>query len=248
MTKIQRYSSYTFSAFLTAHITNTSIIPLITQSVGASENYLLLTRPYYQSPVFEPLIIFAPLTLHIASGIALRLTRRRQAVNWYGAESKAERRNLAWPKLSGTSLLGYLFFPAVAAHIYVNRGLPVLVEGGSSGVGLSYISHGFARHPAVAYTAYTALLGLGVSHFVWGWSRWLGWHPDKATGVNGDERQQIRKRRWYSINGVALATIILWAAGGLGIIARGGAAFGWKGKNYDKLFHHIPIIGHWLAP
>ena len=187
------------------------------------------------------------MALHITSGIALRLARRRQAVDWYGAESRAERRNLAWPKLSGTSLLGYLLVPAVAGHAYLNRALPVLVEGGSSGIGLSYISHCFARFPIISYAAYTALLGIGVSHFVWGWSRWLGWHSDTATGVNGYERQQAQKQRWYSINGVALATLILWAAGGLGIIARGGAAFGWKGKSYDKLLLHVPLIGHWLV-
>ena len=48
MTRIQRYSSYTFSAFLAAHVTNTSLIPLLTRSVQSSDAYLLLTRPYYR--------------------------------------------------------------------------------------------------------------------------------------------------------------------------------------------------------
>ena len=167
---------------------------------------------------------------------------------WYGAESKADRKNIAWPKLSGTSLLGYLFWPAITAHIYVNRGLPLLVEGGSSGVGLSYVAHGFARHPAFAYTAYAALLGLGVSHIIWGWAKWLGFSPDVVTGVDAYEKKAAKQRRWYSINTIALLTIATWAAGGLGILARGGPALGWKGRNYDQLFRHIPLIGHWLAP
>src|SRR3978361_1016318 len=48
LSRIQKYSSYAFTAFGLAHITNTSIIPLITRSVPESERYLLLTRPYYQ--------------------------------------------------------------------------------------------------------------------------------------------------------------------------------------------------------
>jgi len=44
LNKVQQYSTYLFSAFSTAHIANTSIIPLVTRSVPASESFLLLTR------------------------------------------------------------------------------------------------------------------------------------------------------------------------------------------------------------
>ena len=78
VTRIQKYSSYAFTIFGAFHIANTSIIPLITRNVQSADTYLLLTRPYYQSLPFEPILITGALGLHISSGIALRLFRRRQ--------------------------------------------------------------------------------------------------------------------------------------------------------------------------
>jgi hypothetical protein len=193
------------------------------------------------------LIVLAPLGLHVASGIALRIYRRRQNVQWYGAESREDRRKIPWPRVSGTSLLGYALLPAAAAHFFVNRALPVKLDGGSSGVGLAYVAHGFAKHPAVAYTAYAGLISLGVLHFVWGWAKWLGFSPETAHGVNDVERRQVKKRRWYSINGVAVAVAGLWMAGVFGVIARGGAALGYRAKHFDKLFEQVPLIGGWLV-
>jgi len=84
--RIQKYSSYAFSAFAVAHIANTSLIPLATGSVHASEGSLLLTRPYYQSwPIAEPFLIIIPLMAHIGSGLALRLYRRNVNASRYGA-------------------------------------------------------------------------------------------------------------------------------------------------------------------
>ena len=45
--------------------------------------------------------------------------------------------------------------------MFVNRILPLEVEGGSSGVGLGYVSHGFAKHPLVANLGYGVLVGGG---------------------------------------------------------------------------------------
>lgn len=167
LTRIQKYSSYAFSIFAAFHVANTSLIPLVTRSVPASEPFLLLTRPYYQSPVAEPLVIILPLIAHVGSGVALRLYRRRQNLKWYGAENKKDRRLVAWPQVSGISKLGYLFVPLVAGHAFVNRALPLWVEGGSSNIGLAYVSHGFAKHPAVSFAGFTALITVGVWHSVW---------------------------------------------------------------------------------
>jgi len=40
--------------------------------------------------------------------------------------------------------------------------------------------------------------------------------------------------------GVAAAATALWAAGGLGVVARGGETPGWMGKLYDGLYERIP--------
>ncbi|KAF1348864.1 hypothetical protein BDV97DRAFT_298072 [Delphinella strobiligena] len=245
LNRIQKYSSYTFSVFTAFHIANTAIIPLVTRSVPASERYLLLTRPYYQSHIVEPLVVALPLVAHIGSGIALRLYRRYRSFKLYGAEDRKDRRHIAWPKLSGTSLLGYILTPLVLGHAFVNRAIPLQVEGGSSDIGLGYVSHAFARHPAVSFVGFGALVTIGVWHTVWGWAKWLNLSPASVT-VGGLEGQMRRKRRWYLVNAVSALVAGIWLAGGLGVVGRGGKAEGYIGADYDRLYRSIPIVGEWM--
>ncbi|PSK56035.1 hypothetical protein B9Z65_4913 [Elsinoe australis] len=243
--KAQKYSSYAFTAFLSMHITNTSLIPLITQSVPASEPYLLLTRPYYQSPLAEPLVVAAPLLVHVVSGVALRLYRRREDLKMYGAEERGDRRKIAWPKVSGTSKLGYAMTGLLAGHVFINRVVPLWVHGGSSTVNLSYVSHAFAKHPAVSFFGFAALIGVGVAHMTWGMSKWLGLAPTQVVVWGGEGRLE-KKRRWWVMNGVAAVVAGLWMAGGLGVVGRGGEVKGWVGREYEELYRSLPIVGRWM--
>lgn len=246
LNRIQRYSSYAFSVFTAFHIANTAIIPLVTRSVPASEPYLLLTRPYYQSPIAEPFIVALPLLAHVGSGVALRLYRRHQNLKQYGAESKTDRRRIAWPKISGTSKLGYLLVPLAAGHVFVNRIIPLWVEGGSSSINLGYVAHGFAKHPVVSYMGFASLITVGVWHTVWGWAKWLNLTPATVT-TGGYDGQVSRKRRWYLVNAVSALVAGIWLAGGLGVVARGGRVEGWVGREYDELYKRIPLVGEWMA-
>lgn len=239
VTRLQKYSSYAFTIFASFHITNTSIIPLITRSVPAADSYLLLTRPYYQSFPLEPLLVTLPLATHILSGLALRIQRRNANLARYGASqmTTSERFQLGlkvWPTVSWGSLSGYVLTPLVLGHAFVNRLLPWIYEGGSSSVGLGFVSHGFAKHPFVAWSGYSALVGVGTSHIVWGLARWNGWVP-----IGNDKK--ARRRRW-TINGIAAAVIALWIAGGLGVVGRGGFTQGWIGKGYDEIYGKIPFV------
>lgn len=245
LVRIQKYSSYAFTLFTTAHIANTALIPLATRSVQTSDTYLLLTRPYYQSSLFEPIVVGIPLWTHILSGVGLRLYRRRQAALRYGAENHRERKSIPWPKLSGTSALGFALTPLVAGHMFVNRLLPLWQEGGNANIGLEYVSHGFAKHPLLSFAWFVPLIGVMSWHVTWGWAKWLGWNPAQVT-EGGQEGQIKRKRRWWAVNGVSAVIATVWMAGGLGVIGRGGGALGWLGKEYDMLFSRIPIIGKWL--
>jgi Protein of unknown function (DUF1691) len=242
---MQKYSSYVFSAFGVIHITNVAIIPLVTQSVSKADNYLLLTRPFYQSFPLEPLLIGVPIGIHVLSGIALRFYRHRHAVVRYGAQSHAEKRAIPWPTVSGISKLGFMFWPLVASHQFIVRGLPVWLEGSSANSGLEYVAHGFARLPLFSFVFYTALVGAGVFHMTWGWSKWLGLTPAQ-TLPSDEEAELTKKRRWYSINGVAACLALIWWGGGLGVVGRGGAAEGWLAGVYDGLYRRIPILGRWI--
>ncbi|KAF2097622.1 hypothetical protein NA57DRAFT_58194 [Rhizodiscina lignyota] len=245
LTRLQKYSSYAFTLFTAAHLTNTAIIPLFTRSVHRADNYLLLTRPYYQSFPLEAIVVAAPLTIHILSGLTLRLYRRREIAKRYGAETHSQRRRIPWPKLSGTSALGLALVPLVGAHAFVNRILTLWQEGGNANIGLEYVAHGFARHPLASFAVYVPLLGVMSWHVVWGWARWLGWSPAQVT-QGGYDGQISRKRRWYAVNAISAGLAVLWLAGGLGVVGRGGPSQGWLAKEYDGLFSRIPIFGPWL--
>lgn len=262
--RIQRYSTYALSIFTGIHLANTSLIPLVTSSVPASESYLLLAREIYQTPLTEPLFVALPIAAHIAAGVALRLARRSQNLQRYGGATPAvlpqksastfstpsadSTRGGAWPHMSVISLSGYGFAALLSAHVLMNRLLPLHVEGDSSNIGLAYVAHGFARHPATSYVAYAGLLGIGCGHMVWGWAKWIGlaqmagWRTDlKSVGStrNRDEDVRRRKRRrriWLWVNGTALVATVVWAAGGLGLVAKEGRAEGWLGKVYDELY------------
>ncbi|KAK3354421.1 hypothetical protein B0H65DRAFT_448332 [Neurospora tetraspora] len=262
LTRIQRYSSYTFSLFASLHLATTSVIPVLARSVPASESYLLLAREIYQTPLSEPLLVALPIVAHVGAGLLARLLRRRENLRrYYGVGSDEKTHGLiakptarflrsGWPRLSWIALSGYSFTAVVAAHAFMNRGLPLAVEGDSANIGLAYVAHGFVRHAWTSWLAYAALLGIGCGHMVWGWAKWFGvsqgagWALERHTGVPEVDRKARRKRRrrliW--INAVAAAAAAVWAAGGLGVVARGGETLGWVGKVYDGLYEKVPFL------
>ncbi|CAJ2503556.1 Uu.00g109500.m01.CDS01 [Anthostomella pinea] len=259
LSRIQRYSSYTFTLFAGLHIANTSVIPLIYRSVPYSEPYLLMARELYQTRLGEPLLVGLPVLAHVASGLAIRLVRRRQNIKRYGggatpgmwplnrsksAASTSSSSSIssfrAWPPLSYISISGYVFAGVLAAHVGMNRVLPLLVDGDSSNIGLQYVSHGFARDAVQSWIAYTILISAGVGHMVWGWAWWMDVAPPRDWRRTTVDRKVRRRRRrvWWGIQGAAVAVAGLWAAGGLGVVARGGAVEGWLGTVYDGIYSY----------
>ncbi|KAK4133517.1 DUF1691-domain-containing protein [Trichocladium antarcticum] len=259
LTRIQRYASYTFTLFSALHLATTSLIPLAARSVPASESYLLLAREIYQTPLSEPLLVTLPVLAHVGAGIALRLLRRAHNRRRYHGDkpplATAARTGTGtgtvrdcWPAVSWIAASGYVFAGVLGAHVFLNRALPLLVEGDSANIGLAYVAHGFARHGATSWLAYAVLLGAGCGHMVWGWARWTGlaqgagWRLQRPTGNALADRaeKKRRRRRLFAVNAVAAAVAAVWAAGGLGIVARGGETLGWVGTLYDGLYSKLP--------
>lgn len=174
--------------------------------------------------------------------MALRFYRRRKALERYGAETTSDRKTIPWPALSGTSALGYALVPLAGFHIWSARILPLYAHGDSSLINLSYISHGFALHPFVSFTGFTALVGVGVWHFAWGAAKWLNLAPSQVKSTES-QKSLVKKRRWYVINGISAAVALLWLAGGLGVVGRDGKVDGWIGREFDDLYSYFPIVG-----
>lgn len=245
LTRVQKYSSYAIPIFTSIHFINTGLIPLITRSVPASETYLLQAREIYQTTVSEPLLVFLPVAAHVASGLALRLVRRSHNIRRYGGGEKAPGLRI-WPPLSWISVSGYALSGFLAAHVAMNRLLPLWVEGDSSNIGLAYVSHGFQRHGILSWAAYAGLVFLGCGHMVWGAAKWadlaptaMGWRGSGNQVVDKQTRRR-RRRSWLAIQGAALGLASLWAAGGM-VVATAGKSEGWVGKVYDKIFDALPL-------
>ncbi|GAP88025.1 hypothetical protein SAMD00023353_3200690 [Rosellinia necatrix] len=253
-TRIQRYSSYTFTFFAGLHFANTAVIPLIYRSVPYSEPFLLMTRELYQTRYTEPLLVGLPVVAHILSGIAVRLLRRRENKRRYQGDADtgfwslkksddpypASRKPTSriWPVFSNISASGYVLAIFLTSHVAMNRLLPLAVDGDSSNIGLAYVAHGFSRHAPSAYVAYAFLLTAGAGHMVWGMARWLDWAPpaDWRKTTTDKATRRRRSRAWWAVNGTALTIAAVWAAGGLGVVARAGPAQGWLASVYDGIY------------
>lgn len=255
---IQRYSTYPPTVFFVLHAANTSLIPLVSRSVPSSEDFLLLTRPIYQSPSLEPLMVALPIFAHIASGISLRSIRARRRARLYGAESRSQRHLIkSWPMPSLQAKLGYAMVPLLALHVGVNRAVPLQIDGGSSSVGLGYVAHGFARSPVFWNLFYFLFVATSVWHLVGGLATWMGIRVTTArtergqshkTGILGETRndQQKRRKNKWLVHGIAALAAAVWLAGGLGVVGRGGVGSGWEAKNWDQLYKSVPVVGAWL--
>lgn len=260
---LQRYSTYPPTLFAALHFTNTSLIPLATQSVPVSESYLLLTREIYQSPSLEHLVLTLPVLTHITSGIVLRNIRASRRARLYGAETRSQRHSLRWwPSMSLQARLGYLLVPLLGTHVLVNRVTPLMIDGGSSGIGLGYISHGFARSPVFSNISYLIFVAAGVWHMVGGWAAWMGRRVTTVRTERGrskgslegllenpthnEQRTKKQRRTKWVVYGIAAVGTSIWLAGALGIVGRAGAGAGWEAKSWNKIYSQVPVIGAWL--
>jgi len=158
--------------------------------------------------------------------------------------------------------LGFALVPLLGLHVLVMRATPLVVEGGSSGVGLGYASHGITRNPIFWNAFYVLFVAAGVWHFAGGWATWIGWRvttswTQKSRGggpqggymdpkVVSREEVEKRRKRWWIVHGIAALGTATWLAGGLGIVGRGGRGSGWESKNWDDIYRNVPVIGCWL--
>lgn len=120
--------------------------------------------------------------------------------------------------LSPMSFAGYLLIPMILYHIYHNRLVPMIVDGGSSFVNLSFISHLISEHRWVTFPGLVALVWLSSYHMITGWMMYLNFYGKRS-----------RKVAYFLINGMALISVL-----SLSNISKIGPAVGFVAKKFNS--------------
>ncbi|KAL4801750.1 hypothetical protein BDV18DRAFT_148129 [Aspergillus unguis] len=262
LSALQKYSTYPFTLFAALHFANTSLIPIATRSVSESDSYLLMTRPIYQSPGLEHAMLTIPLLTHIASGIALRNIRSSRRARLYGIETRDQKYALSfWPRMTLQARLGYALVPLIATHVLVNRVTPLMVDGDSSSISLSFVAHGIARSRIFWATYYHLFVFVGVYHILGGLASFMGWRITTARKVRGSQKGSLsgdlghtesaqhvkrQKRMWWNFNRIATLGACVWLVGALWIVGYAGEGSGWEAKGWNYIYSQVPVIGSWL--
>ncbi|KAI5967600.1 hypothetical protein KGF57_000328 [Candida theae] len=74
--RIQKYSAYSFMAFVGVHVTSVVVVPIIPVDKELKQQVFSLAKAVYQDiPFFETIAILGASVIHIGAGFALRLVR-----------------------------------------------------------------------------------------------------------------------------------------------------------------------------
>lgn len=181
---VQRYSSYGFTAFATMHVASVIVTPAF--SLEAGNSTLNFSKAVYQEWYLEPVLVYAPLTLHIASGAILRFhanyLHRKHYLKWPTLKR-------VWSKMSGVSKTGVIITPMILLHLYTMRIAPLNVLGDSASINLEYVAHWFHNSPIFMWSVYPLMVFGTIFHMTMGWKKWLELYGRKYTrlffGITG---------------------------------------------------------------
>lgn len=165
---VQRYSSYSFSAFLTMHAASVIAAPVI--SVEAGDATMNFTKAVYQEALLEPALVYIPLSLHIASGAILRFHKNYLHRKHYGGWPSLHK---VWNSMSSISKTGIALTPLVIGHVYSMRVAPLNVLGDSSAISLEYMAHWIHTHPYFIWSVYPVMVSIAMYHSIMGFRKWF---------------------------------------------------------------------------
>lgn len=99
--------------------------------------------------------------------------------------------------LSPLSFSGYIFLILLSGHVFMERISPILVDGDSSMIDLSYVAYAAQENFPKIMTAMNLLVITGSYHIMVGWNRYLKQFSLKT-----------RKRTYYTIGALAVLTCV----------------------------------------
>lgn len=147
---------------------------------------------------------------------------------WLSVLGLGLRRSLLYQYLglSPLEFLGYALFGALIYHVLKQRVSPILADGDSSLVSLSYVSHSiWTTHKVKSFVGLVSLVYVGTYHSVTGWLKWLRIYS------------QRKKTYWFMF----INAVTLLAAFSVYRIMSLGVETGAIGKAFDEYNRVIPI-------
>lgn len=177
---IQKYSAYSFLAFYGLHTASTVIVPGLGLSPKVCQDVFEMARNVYMAPLLESTMVYATAGLHVAAGIVLRsvrlIMRRRRNTRKenniiiqqedrddiglggigtiFGLGFKKLWISSTFPSLTPLTFSGYVMTATLAYHFAKMKLGPVAVDGDSSLVTLSYVTHYLHQSPFGALGCY----------------------------------------------------------------------------------------------
>lgn len=194
-----------------------------------------LAREYYL-PI-EPLVIYAPIGIHILSSLSKRLY-----LTYYTRKPP--------PKTLHISS-GYLLIPFILPHILTHRILPSLDHPAIRALSPSEIVYefvGWNLSSVSAWGTYLALAGLGLVHWGIGSMKVVSWLRRKKGGVVVDldkqaeqTRASIPKRRRIGLRGILIGTMGLITIGLVRIWSESkGSISSVMLRRYEAVYRQLP--------
>lgn len=214
--KVQRYSSYSFTAFLTLHAASVIVAPVVSPELGNST--MQFTSAVYQAPAVEPILVYGSALAHVGAGLVLRAHKLYLDRVHYNKFLKG------WA--NPTVLSGYVLMPIVVGHAVYHRIAPQWILGDSSMITLDYVAYSVHHHPILAWSALLSLVGVGVFHVSRGWHKWLGaWNQWKMT----------MQSAIISATAIAFSSVSVFRIGQLPEVT------GWISKQYHQVLEALYI-------
>jgi len=223
LTAIQRLPTPFLSAFMLVHLS----APLIANIGGssASSQVMLLGREYYQGQYTEPLLVFAPLGIHVTSSLARRILLSIKPSDSSNSLRSKSIFTKFWHKLRSMRLVTLSAYPTLAfvvSHLQTHRLRPSMLASpifalSPSELDYEFVKYGLKTYPLWAWATYGCLVfatlyhaGEGAVIVIRAWTTRTkeGDGPASSWGLS-----TVGRRRAAAVAGLSILTglFVLWS-------------------------------------
>ncbi|KAG8710046.1 hypothetical protein FRC09_000335 [Ceratobasidium sp. 395] len=174
LTYAQHLSAPFVATFMLIHLTAPAVASI--GGVNAASQVMLLGREYYHGVPQENLLVFGPITLHVAASLSKRLvkitrTLRKSKTGDDTEKSTKDSRILSRAnilQLTGYPLL-YFLSPHIATHrLHPSTPSPPISAMSPSELDFSFVNFGLKNWPVRSWVMYSVLVGAGIMHATYG--------------------------------------------------------------------------------